>query len=216
MSNADSKRLTVLVKRFLDLIWFVLLTAAIVWPIAVLVVGLSVAADPGRHSADVDAYLHFRINSAVSGESATESASAGETLLRGRGQVQIQNMPSTLAWYVSGAITEIMGIIFLFGLAQARKLFGALAEGEWFAGDNAGLIRKIGYVFIGWHILHPLMQFFGGRTVLNDLAFDVPGVQLFAGFQLNILGILAGLAIIVLAGVWREAIEIHQEQELTI
>ena len=52
--------------------------------------------------------------------------------------------------------------------------------------------------------------------MLNDIAFNVPGIQLFPAFEFNLGGIFAGLAIIVLSGVLREAVSIHQEQELTI
>jgi len=108
-------------------------------------------------------------------------------------------------WYLSGAISQVMLFIFLYGLLTMRKLFISLSEGSTFTQQNAERIRKIGYVFIGWHIVFPLLQYFGGRMMLHDIAFNVPGIQLYPGFEFNIGGLFAGFAIIVLSGVLREA-----------
>ena len=51
--------------------------------------------------------------------------------------------------------------------------------------------------------------------VLRDITFNVAGIQLYPGFEINIGG-GAGFAIIVLSGLLREAACIHQEQSLTI
>jgi hypothetical protein len=52
--------------------------------------------------------------------------------------------------------------------------------------------------------------------MLNDIAFNVPGIQLFPAFELNIGWLFAGFAIIVLSGILREAANLHREQSLTI
>lgn len=215
MSITDN-RLARIVKRFLDIIWYVLIFTAVVWPIAVMVIGLSMPSDPTQRHADIDTFLGFKIYSDVSTELATEPADAADLLIRGKGMVQLNNTPSLLAWYLSGAITEVMGLIFLFGLLQMRRLFASVIKGESFARENAGRIKTIGYVFIGWHIIYPLLQYFGGRIMLNDIGFNVQGIQLHPAFELNVAGIFAGFAIIVLAGVLREAASIHHEQSLTV
>ena len=216
MSTKEQNRLARIVKRFLDVIWFLLIFSAITWPIVVMVIGLSMPSDPQQRHADVDVFLSFKIYPDVSTEVSAESVSKADLLLSGRGDVRINNTRSLLAWYLSGAITEVMGFISLYGLAQMRKVFTSLIKGESFARENAGHIRKIGYVFIGWHVIYPLLQYFGGRTMLNDIEFNVHGIQLYPAFELNVAGIFAGFAIIVLSGVLREAASIHQEQSLTV
>lgn len=216
MSDASQTRLTKLVKRFLDTIWYILIFAAVAWPITVIVIGFSMPADPELRHADVNMFLHFKVDSGVSTELMMDTASSSEIIIQGRGDVQIQNTQSVLAWYLSGAITEIMAFIGLFGLLQMRRLFASLAKKEWFEQKNSEFIRNLGYTFISWHIALPLLQYFGGRAALNDIQFNVPGIYLFPGFEFNVVGIFAGLAILVMSGVLREAADIHYEQSLTI
>ena len=216
MSPTQKNKLTILVKRFLDVLRILFMAVAIVWPIAVLVVGLTIPSDPEQRQTDVNVFLNFHINSETSTELVTSPGIEGEPLLKGRGDVKINNTRGQLSWYLSGAISEVLLFIFLYGLLTMRKLFISLAEGATFTPENVERIRKVGYVFIGYHIVSPLLQYFGSRITLQDIAFNVPGIHLYPAFELNIGGVFAGLAIIVLSGVIREAVNMHQEQSLTI
>jgi hypothetical protein len=216
MSPVQQNKLTILVKRFLDVIWFLFLIVAVIWPLTVLIIGLGIPSDPEQRHTDVNVFLNFRVNSEVSSEPVTSSDKGGELILSGRGDLKLNNTRSRLSWYLSGAISEVLLFIFLYGLLAMRKLFASLADGSTFTEENAERIRKVGYVFIGWHIVSPVLQYFGSRTMLHDIALNVPGVQLYPGFEINIGGVFAGFAIIVLSGVLREAASIHQEQSLTI
>ena len=216
MSPTQKNKLTILVKRFLDVLRILFMAVAIVWPIAVLVVGLTIPSDPEQRQTDVNVFLNFHINSETSTELVTPPGIEGEPLLKGRGDVKINNTRGQLSWYLSGAISEVLLFIFLYGLLTMRKLFISLAEGATFTPENVERIRTVGYVFIVYHIVSPLLQYFGSRITLQDIAFNVPGIHLYPAFELNIGGVFAGLAIIVLSGVIREAVSMHQEQSLTI
>jgi len=216
MSPAQQNRLTVFVKRFLDVIRVLFLAVAVIWPIAVLVVGISMSSDPEQRHADINLYLRFHINSELSNDPATISRSESERVLDGRGEVRLNNTQSRLGWYLSGTITEALLLIFLYGLLTMHRLFASLAEGSTFTERNAERLRKIGYVFIAFHIISPVLQYLGSRIMLRDIALNVPGIELFPAFELNMGGLFAGFAIIVLSGVLREAASIHQDQSLTI
>lgn len=216
MSPTQQKKLTVLVKRFLDVLRVLFLGVAVIWPITVMVIGLSIPSDPEQRHTDLNYFLHFRINSDVSTEQAIESANEARLLLSGSGEVKLENTHSRSSWYLSGAISEVLLFIFLYGLLTMRKLFASLVEGSTFTEENAERLRNIGYTLIGWHIVSPLLQYFGSRYMLNEIAFNVPGIQLYPGFEFNIGGLFAGFAIIVLSGVLREATRIHHDQSLTI
>ena len=140
----------------------------------------------------------------------------GMELIKGRGDVKLNNTQSVMSWYLSGAISQVLLFIFLYGLLAMRKLFASLAEGNTFTRENAERLRRIGYVFIGWNVVSPLLQYFGSRFMLNEIAFNVPGIQLYPGFEINIGGLFAGFAIIVLSGILSEATRIHHDQSLTI
>jgi len=97
-----------------------------------------------------------------------------------------------------------------------RRLFSSLLDGETFSDANAELVQKFGWLVLAFQIVAPALQYFGSRVMLKDIAYDVPGIELFPSFQISVAGLLTGLAILVLAGVLREANAIHRDQALTI
>jgi len=216
MSPTQQNRLTSAVKRFLDLIWLFFLGVAIVWPIVVVIIGMNIPTDPLERHTDISGFLSFKVFAETGGELASASSSQGELLLSGRGEVLLNNTNGDLAWWVSGAFHEVFLLIFLFGLGITRRLFASLKEGHAFADGNAERMKNIGYVFLLFNAVAPVLQYVGGRILLGDITMNTPGVQLYPAFEFSIGGIFAGLAIIVLAGVLREAIAMRKEHELTI
>lgn len=216
MSSSQQNKLTVVVKRFLDLTWILFLFLAVVWPLVILVVGISISSDPEKRHTDVSAFLSLRVSSELSAESAAGSDPTNDLILSGQGDMNINNTRSRMSWYLSGAISEILLVFFLYGLLKMRRLFASLAEGSTFTGENVERIRRIGYLIVAWHIISPALQYFGGQIMLKDIALNMPGIELFPAFEFNIGGVFVGLAIIVLSGVLREAVNIYQDQSLTI
>ena len=216
MNTTQQKKLTKLVKRFVNLTWYLFVFLAVAWPIVVLVVGLSISADPDNRHVDINMFSGFKINSDVSTELADPNEDGAVMLLSGRGDLKIENTHSRLSWYLSAVMSQVMLFIFLFGLWQMRSLFTSLAAGDTFTLENTEHVRVLAYVVIAWNIILPALQYVGGRVMLNDIAFDVPGIRLYPSFELTIGGIFVGLAILVLSGVLREALRIKQDQALTI
>lgn len=216
MSPKQQNRLTSVVKRFLDLIWVLFIGLAIIWPFVVGVIGLNIPADPSDRHTDMSAFLSLRVFAGADEELASVSAGLGDLLLSGRGDLILNNTKGNLGWWITGAISEVMLLIFLYGLKIMRRLFSSLVEGKAFTDENADRMKKIGYLFIGWNIIAPIMQYLGGRMILSDMAMSMPNVQLYPAFEINIAGLFTGLAIIVLSGVLLEAIALRKEQELTI
>jgi hypothetical protein len=216
MTLKQQNKLTILVKRFLDVFRIIFLALAVIWPITVLVVGLNIPTDPQERHTDVNVFVNFQIYTDLPAEQSAGSANEGELVLKGQGDILLNNTHGMSSWYLSGLINEVLLIIFLYGLLTMRKIFASLAEGSTFTEENAKRIRKIGYVFIGFHLVSPVLQYFGSKIMLQDIAFNTPGIHLYPGFEFGIGGVFAGFAIIVLSGVLREAASMQQEQSLTI
>lgn len=206
--NAEHKRLTRSVKRALDLIWWLAVITLVLYPL-IIVVGA------GQESKDVQIPSSFRIYADVSPDVAPDSVSLADTIVRGQGEVRIETN-DTFAWYLSHGIRIIVVIVLMYGLAQLRKVFTALSNGQPFSPDNAERIRRLGYVVVAWNALIPVLQGVGSWLILDAIELELRGAQFTPSFGLSIGGIIVGMAIVVLAGVLREAVEAHEDRSLTI
>ena len=216
MSPTQKNRLTWLVKRALDLGRLFVLAGAVVWPIVVLVIGLGISPEADSRHTDISAYLSFKINAVETVDTASARVDQGQLLISGNGNLWLNNTKSNLAWWVSGVLTWVQVLFALYGVMLMRRLFSSLVEGETFSDANAALIQKFGWLVLTFQFVVPALQYFGGRVMLNDIAYDVPGIELFPTFPFSVGGLLTGAAILVLAGVLREANALHREQALTI
>ena len=61
MSPTQQNKLTKWVKRFLDVMRMLFLAVAVVWPITVMVVGLSIPSDPQQRHTDVSVFSNYKI-----------------------------------------------------------------------------------------------------------------------------------------------------------
>lgn len=212
MTRNSPTQLTRLVKRLLDLLRILSLALVIVWPLGV--VGITLSQHPGW-GVDVGIFSRFAIDLDALGVETPNSTGIRGPEISGRAVVNFDTS-SRRAWYVFAAITEAGGLFALYLIAQLRAIFVSLERGAALTQQNAGRVRGIGIAVIAWYLALPVMQYFGGRAALSYLSFDVPGLRLQPAFELNGLGLLVGLAIVVLAGVLLEAAGIRKEQELTI
>ena len=62
----------------------------------------------------------------------------------------------------------------------------------------------------------PLLQYFGCGAVLKDISFNTPAIQLDPSFGVYPEFIILGLTLLILSGVLKEAVKIHDEHRLTI
>lgn len=216
MSDSHHSHLAHWVKRTLDFLRLALLALIVIWPLVVLIVGLHVPDDPAERHTDVSGFLAFEVRALNDSGLEAGTDAKGPLLFRGNGDVLLNNTDGRISWFVSGLLTEILALLAFYGLLKIRRLFNALTQGETFTIENARQIQHFAYVVIAWNLLNPLFQYFGSRFTLNEIDLNWPGVALYPSFELNIGGLLAGLALLGLVGVLQEAAEMKQEQSLTI
>jgi hypothetical protein len=215
MSTATHNPLTRVVKRILDVFRILAFAGLILWPLSVVAMSIGHYSGSGTWGVDIGVFSRFIIDLSAFTSDVTESVGVRDPIISGKAVLNIDTS-SLNALYLFTAITEVGGVVGLYVLIQLRALFGSLVGGMSFTTDNAVRIRKIGFVVVAWTLINPLLQYFGGRAILMEYSLNVPGIQLSPAFELSGMGILIGLAMIVLSGILSEAAGMHEVQQLTI
>ena len=215
MSEATHNPLTRVVKRILDVVWILAIASLILWPLSVVAMSIGHYSGSERWGVDIGVFSRFVIDLSAFAGNVAESAGVRDPIISGKAVLNIDTS-SLSALYLFTAITEISGIVGLYILIQLRALFATLVSGMSFTLENSERIKKIGFVLIFWTLINPLLQYFGGESILTEYSLSVPGIQLSPAFDLNSSGIFIGLALIVLSGVLNEAARMHEVQRLTI
>lgn len=173
------------------------------------------ASNSGTWGVDISVISSINIDLEKLSEPSTASSGVRDPKIGGKAMLNIDTS-SLSAFYVFAVLTEIGGIVGLCTLLKLRTVFATLASGENFAKGNAELIRRVGIVAIAWALIGPILQYLGGRMTLDAYALSFSGIELAPAFELKGLAIFIGVSMLVLAGVLREATDIHETQQLTI
>ena len=215
MFDLSQRPLTRVVKRLLDVCQVLAIASLIIWPLVVAAMALSQKSHPATWGVDIGVFSGFIIDlNAMSGD-VQQSTGVREPIIRGKADLSIDTS-SVNALYLFTAITEVAGIVGLYVLIQLRALFASLAGGVSFTQENSTRIKRIGLVLLTWAVVNPILQYFGGRSILSEYSLGVTGIELTPAFELSGLMIFVGLAMLVLSGVLNEAASIHEDQQLTI
>lgn len=214
-NNGESLNgLTKLVKRFIDFLWYATIASLVVWLVMTFVIGLNIPEVEQQRHTDIDFFFSFAMY--PDSVALVEQPSKLSEVIQGQGEIKLNNTQGVMSWYLSSVFIFILGFIGLAGIAYSRKLFTNLMNQQFFVSENYKNVQMIGYVCIVWHIVYPLLTFAGGWLILQEVGTLNDALILKPAFPLSLVGIFTGLAIVVIAQVFKEAIEIHQENELTI
>lgn len=215
MSTESKNPLAKAVKRILDFFRVLALISLILWPIAALFMSIGHSSHPDTWGVDISVFSAFDIDLNEFPMGATQSEGIRDPIIAGKALLNIDTS-SLSAYYVFALMMEIGGIVGFYLLLQLRAVFTSLADGDNFDLKNSARIRKFGYVAIGWALVSPLLQYFGGQIILREYSPNLPGIALSPAFELSGGAIFIGLAMIVLSGVLNEAANISESQRLTI
>ncbi len=204
--------LTLFVKRSLGffLIFFLIISLAI--PVITVIMAISQIDDP-TWGVDINIFSAFTLN--LKEISGIEAFGVRNQEFSGKGIVSIDTS-NLYAWYLFIVVSEITAVVAVYVFAQLRNITFSLLSNTPFNHENPQRIKRIGIVIITWNVLNPLFQYFGWGAVVNQISFNNTGFQLYPAFEINVIGLLIGLMMLLLSGLLNEAKLIKEEQELTI
>ena len=133
----------------------------------------------------------------------------------GGGTAKLKFAPPGRAFLAStaGASALLLALV-LWVLGQLRAVFRTLRDGHPFVAANATRIRRIAYVVIFGEFARFALGFVGNYYAMAH--FSVDGLRFDVLPDLNVLAIVAGLIIFVIAEVFREGTRLDEEQSLTV
>ena len=107
-----------------------------------------------------------------------------------------------------------MLMLVAWALQQLRELFRALRNGEVFAPANIRRVQRVGWAVILAEPVRALMTYSASAFAQSHFVGD--GIRFVTDFNLNLGTIFGGLAILVIAEVFRAGTRLDQDQSLTI
>ena len=103
---------------------------------------------------------------------------------------------------------------FLWGVTLLRRILATTAAGRPFDPVNALRLNVLGWIIILASALTSVLEYLVSRWVLSTV--DVVTVPLSPSLQVHVGWIICGLLALVLAGVWRVAVPMAEDQSLTV
>jgi hypothetical protein len=118
--------------------------------------------------------------------------------------------------FLSGSVFVIVLMLglALWAVTQLREVFRSLTRGRPFVAENSRRIRWVGFAIIIGEFVRAILVFFW--CLYTSQHFTINGVRFIASADVNGITIIAGLAILVIAEVFREGTRLQEDQSLTI
>jgi len=117
-------------------------------------------------------------------------------------------------WILYGLVIYGILAVIGYGLWLLRALMRDVMASQAFTRLNAGRLRRIGLLVLGWQLLTPALQFVWSRSVLAR--FDLDTDTLAAPLPYDLERIALAIAVLVLAEIFREAARLQEDRDLTV
>ena len=159
--------------------------------------------------------VSFRVGSGIVQVAAPALGIERAELRDAHGSGTLEFQPPNGAFLSTTAVLVILAFVFaLWVLAQLRAVFSTLRDGHPFVPANARRIRWIGYAVIAGEIARSVVAFGTNSYVTRHFAAE--GVRFDVRPDVNVLVIVCGLIILVIAEVFRAGTTLDEEASLTI
>jgi hypothetical protein len=169
--------------------------------------------DPPRVEVGLAVPAAFRIEPDTHHVTASPSGVENVHLEDARGSLRFSPRSSVV---VAGSAIVLIAVLALivWVLGQLRAVFRTLRAGQPFVAANATRIRRIAYAVIAGEVARAVLAYVGMRYAMTH--FSIQGVRFEARSDLNVVAIICGLIILVIAEVFREGTRLDEEQALTV
>lgn len=171
----------------------------------------SFCADLRSDNLTMDLPIAVQLDSPVYSHSASMESNARIEKLRGN-----LRFPVRSSAFFSGSIFLILLLLgtLLWAVTQLRHVFRSLSRGVLFSIDIAKRLRYAGLTVILVEFARTALVYFWSDYTSRH--FTANGLRFVASADLNGIAAVSGLAILVIAEVFREGARLHEEQSLTI
>jgi hypothetical protein len=132
------------------------------------------------------------------------------------GEYRILRMPRFMAIFVAVELLVYAGLFFV-AVVQLANLFEEICKGRPFGVNNIRRIRRLGLCLVVMALAKAFAQFGGLFILWNDVL--IPGVRIpwrFFWYEMHPGLLLAGLAVLGAAEVFRTGARLQEEQDLTV
>jgi hypothetical protein len=130
-----------------------------------------------------------------------------------RGELRFlhHSLPTHLGW--AAGFLLLWGA-FLWAVTLLRRILATTAGGHPFDPVNVRRLNLLGWIIVMASVLTSSLEYLASRWVLSRV--DVVTVPLSPSLQIHAGWIVCGLLVLVLAGIWRVAVQMTDEQSLTV
>ena len=207
MNLLGRRSLSSFFKVLLDVAFYVACLAGAVSVVAALVVVVS-----PTNTSKVSVSLPVRF---VIDPSTYRIQGAGGSAMDGRiedatGSVKVTNPPVAAVVRTVVGVTAVMAVV-LVVLHHLRRIFRRLVEGRPFLDENARRLRFIGLAVVAGELAWAAFQYLGQRAVIG--ALSSAQISFHAVFAPRPSVVLAGLALLIVAEIFREGIKMRADLE---
>jgi hypothetical protein len=134
-------------------------------------------------------------------------------LVNAVGELRFQTANPRLSLCFWAVVMLYFGLL-LLGLHLLRKMLHTTSEGRPFHPSNVRRLSSLGWIILAAGSAGPILRFSFARWALSDL--PVTGIPLSPPLKANGEWVICGLLVLILAGIWREAVQMAEDQSLTV
>jgi hypothetical protein len=208
MKALGERSIASFIRFVLDAAWW-LVVVALALLTGLLVFSFFVKLDGNHLTMDVPVSLE--LDASVHGGSASLQTDGRLEKVRGNLRFPVRNG----AFFSGSMFLVVLLLGFLLGvLGQLRHIFRSLSRGLLFLPENAKRIRWVGFTVIFGELGRAALTYFW--SYYTSLHFTANGLRFVPSADFNGITIVGGLAILVIAEVFREGTRLHEDQSLTI